>query len=854
MSIHELKYTEERHQKNLTTCLSLFQPKRGPVSKLDPRSHAVKHTETLANATLVLLSKHSKLVHLLDDTPAAPQNLKAWLQDPELLAGYNTLLTGSVKLLFQSNIPLYQIGPKSEFTRTVLQVYTRLRQLMSVGDVTNSQLAAMLHAFEYHFKTNWNGVHCSTLKFDGVRDLLSHSHDLVCPPLFSMDQVVKRDYFRLSLQKLQLDGVLVEVFQLGNGELAIFNVNCQALPFTAEAARTLLRELAEGNDGLLRIGRSLLFPTLRKGDLLLVRDTGHCLELATKTGNGVVLQLTPIDQTQWEAHWRLCLRRLFGSSTSEPSSAVAVASAHLAKAAHPYQNFKLKHDRLCGLRPEGSVGLAVELQRDERPGATAQLAECQRDKTSMLHKSKPLCVPLSSELFDKSPSLEDIQDLHYDKLLELDRSISMDESRRSLVLDTPTQEQCKTMRHTSSVERLSPVLGEYIEDGESIISQERVTSGTTTGDTTEENGSKHEKVFDLSAELHKPMLARRRSSSSLLSLFSSNRSKTSLRNKKGLVLDTSSSRNVSDSSSLPTPSTGGIPTPTSATSLASPPQIPRYCELPADVDLDSSFSIFRHDVRVSHWGGTAWTLLAKDWLSLDIRHSQTQNSALLVVSEGETGKYKMCLRISPRWKTNRSTAQDVQLRVPQEDCASSVLKESTLLSIRCPQVTRLMNVLWHCINNDLPSMTHASSTPSAALSAASSTMSLAKNVSRSATDATDLSLILKEGLDGAKNLQSLLLLSNIRARLHKRDLEHGWKLCNAGKLDVSSQECDGCVVGVKFELACENSSIGLVSRLDAVKRIGRTGISLVDATGHYLLELQNQLIADQVYKLVSCLA
>ena len=62
----------------------------------------------------------------------------------------------------------------------------------------------------------------------------------------------------------------------------------------------------------------------------------------------------------------------------------------------------------------------------------------------MLHKSKPLCVPLSSELFDKSPSLEDIQDLHYDKLLELDRSISMDESRRSLVLDTPTQEQCKT--------------------------------------------------------------------------------------------------------------------------------------------------------------------------------------------------------------------------------------------------------------------------------------------------------------------------------------------------------------------------------------------------------------------------
>lgn len=841
MSLVRVIALEKDLRKLLVRLLVLFEPgKSRPLSPLDPLSGLVQQTELLRSAVKEIICKHGEIEQLLsvESGGTAEEKFQAWLNEPKLLGCYSTLMSGLLKLLFCSNVTMYRFSINTDFTNTVIRAYKLLRELSLISSVSNAQLLSIIHSFECHFKTHWNTINCTSYHFENVRDLLSHGHDIVCPPLLNLSEVIKRDYFRLTIAKFKYSNILVELFQLSNGELAVFKVNCGKLPHTIDSVKSLLDELSLSYKGReSELGRSLLFPTLRKDDLDIFAENQGNIELKTKTGNGVVLKLSPVDPTQWDTHWKLFFYSLFSTSSTYVDS-TGLSYTHMAKSAHPYQNFKLKHDKLDSLRPEGNKGLAMELPRKPQSSISRTMSPRNNGET-LLHKSKPLKSSVISDTFDKSPSFSEIEKLNCDKLLELDRSINMTQSP---VLEmealTPKLENFKKVRSSSSMEVADFSLGEYADDGESIISV----------DDSEE--PKDQAVFDLESEYVRPELAKRKSSS-LLSLFSANKSKTSLKNKKNLTLNLSSTDSSSSLFALPTP-VSSTPTPTSATSSDV-----QYCQLPNNLELSSSTLLHEFDVKVSYWSRNAWHLLSKNWLLASI-YETNKSKLILAISDSKVrDKIVLCSAISASWKLNRSTAQDIQIRIPRGDYISaSFSTEGTMMSIRCPQVEQLMNSFYHCIRHSTSPNLMQHSYTQGTLSTTSSTFSmLDRDVTRSDTNSTALSSVLQENISETKeNLVSLLLLSNVKVRMHRKDPEYGWTLFNKGKLDLSSLEMKGTVVAVKFELLHDRKNkCEYQSKLEAIRRIGRTGLSFVDFQGEYLIEFKNQEVADSVFKLVTSL-
>lgn len=179
----------------------------------------------------------------------------------------------------------------------------------------------------------------------------------------------------------------------------------------------------------------------------------------------------------------------------------------------------------------------------------------------------------------------------------------------------------------------------------------------------------------------------------------------------------------------------------------------------------------------------------------------------------------------------------------------------TLLSVRCPQVDNIANLLKHCKKNEviLTSSNNMSNSATQLTLGSNSSSILSNNVSnmsfsRSSTASNDLShgWSKPQVLDSSKDCKSLLLLSKIKVRLHKYDQQYGWKMTKVGLLNVYSREYNGSVAGCKFEMDDTESFISSISDL---KRIGRTGIS----AGERLVEFKNQNVADETYKLLGAL-
>ncbi|CUS24712.1 LAQU0S18e02542g1_1 [Lachancea quebecensis] len=830
----QLRSSERAFHDSLSRLLCLLETRSGKSQSVcDPLGGLVQQTQLLASATRALLKKHEQLACLLQDAQCNDKQLNRWLSDAELLGHYSTLLSGSLKLVFGSSTSGYQFSPNSEFAALVVTVYNRLRQLSLPGTQQASQLMSILHSFECHFKAQWNATNCNTFKFDRVQDLFSYSHDIVSSPLLDIAKTVKRDYFELAAPGLGFKNLLVELFQLSSGELAVFKVVCGQLPLTVETTKDLLQTFSSGHGPKYKsFGRSLLFPTLRKGDLCIISEGATSVELSVKLGDDPTLSLSAIDAVPWEKHWKTYFRRLFSNPQFTPDESAPI-SMHMTKSAHPFQNFKLKHDKLASLRPKENPGLAVKLSCNEQAMDSGKQEVTERQNKTLLHKSRPLNLSAS-----KLPSLDsfaDLEKLDFETLLKIDESISMNST--PTFQPNPTFDECEFKRvdSSSSVSKAEVALGEYAEDAESVVSSHESKENTI-------------ETFDLSSEFHRPQLSKRKSSS-LLSLFSSNRSKTSLRNHKNLALDLPSGDSTTSLFTLPTP--------TSPNSMQLPsPQRDDFCILPDRIDLSDGFCICEHSAQLSYWYVNSWRAVSKKQLTLKLQESSSGEVLCLIYDQEDSQKYRLCSYVSPEWKVTRSAAQDIQLRIPQQDIIASVLPSgASVISLRCPQVDKVLNTLHHCIRQNLPSKLKASSTYGT-LSTTSSTFStMDKSFSRSDTTSTGLSSIAQNSSSLEKEQTvSLLLLSNIKVRLHEKSKEHGWVLKSKGLLDVHSQEFRGQVSAIKFDLICDQlSRIEFTSKLDNIKRIGRTGVSLIHERDNFLIEFKNQIVANEVFKLITCL-
>lgn len=820
-------------------CLA-FEPR--PTSALDPMSQLCNQTRAISKSVMSLIQYHSSCVS--NDQLAIQSSFK----NLEVLNLYNEILLGSIKLIFAIETSLFRLGPSLEFAICIVKLYSNLTNYEKLFSGTSTQLSSMLRSFEYQFKQGYVAADKNVIRLDNIHDLSSHNYDLVAPPIINLDDVVKRDFFRLSMNKFSMQTQLVEILQFTNGEIAIFKVISGELPNAKSPPAELLTRLSQGDYSPLNLGRALLFPFLREYDLDVIGESMSGIELKTVTGNNVHLKLQCVDALQWEGHWRFCMKKLFDRNSTMRLPSVNRSSASLTKSSHLFQNFKMKHDKLENLRPTESTGLSLKLPNQPiHVDQSSEIDEPDKPSQSGLRRSKPLQGPLSvlmsmdeeddekstvnnqSTLSDcKHPSFEDLDSLDCEKLMELDKGIQMELSPVSL--ESPALQQYKSVSQHSSMDKIGPIAEQSIEvdDIESIIS-----SASDEADCRDDSPT-----FNPCAELYKPSLYRRKSSS-LLSLFSS-------KNKKGLVIDTAAANTAASLKPISRENT-----PSSARSNLPAYSMEKVHELlPSTIDLTNDLAIFESEkARTSLWDGQQWKRFGSESLNLRILRSINDETVLVAYESKVDRRCFFAARVSPRWKCTKAAAQDIQVVIPSSDFLCSILPPGTnTVNIRCSRSEGLLNALQHCIKGNLPAFIPSSQTANTLSSLPSSSAS--NGITRSSTGISDLT--------GFKNvtdaIASLLLLPSVKAKIHKRVDEKGWQVQDIGHVDIFSQEYKGSAVAVRFDFFSANESKEnartLISRLSDIRRIGRTGLLIASGDDERLLEFVNKVIADQVYKLI----
>ncbi|CDO91811.1 unnamed protein product [Kluyveromyces dobzhanskii CBS 2104] len=427
------------------------------------------------------------------------------------------------------------------------------------------------------------------------------------------------------------------------------------------------------------------------------------------------------------------------------------------------------------------------------------------------------------------------------KLMELNDNT--DASTTDSSMRSPISTNVRHIREPSNIiEAISPVIGKQINDVDSIISDDEGDKATP---------AEESPVFNLSSEFHRPQLTKRKSSS-FLNLFKKDKTKGargSLDNLSKVSVAENTDTLHSDISTQP--STQSL---VSKTSKPFSEESCVSCEIPSNITFDSNNVMLDTLVKVSHWKNNHWEFISSNWLQLQVVNSN-QGRYMFVVQDDDSN-LKLCVTIGERWSVSRTTAQDIQIRFPATDSVASVVAPvPALLSVRCPQVDNIVNVLKHCKKNEVISSSTDSMTKSSTQLTLQSNSSsiLSSNIpdmsfSRSSTASNELSQSLSKSKvqDSNKNCKSLLLLSKVKVRLHKYDQNYGWKMSKVGLLNVYSRENNGSVVGCKFEMEDNESFTAQTSEL---KRLGRTGIS----AGESLVEFKNQAVTDEIYNLLSAL-
>ncbi|CEP64421.1 Rbh1p LALA0_S11e03730g [Lachancea lanzarotensis] len=833
--------SEDEHVSLLTQLQRLLEPRQmdattSNTSSCDPLSKLLQQSAALSATCRKVLQKHTGVAQqqqLLRSVSDYSSVFTSWLEDHEVQHSYSTLLEQSVTLIFETNeaVLLRRFSPISEFTRLLLALVRRLQEMASMCMPPNKKVLSITRSFEERFLLQWNRVDSNSFRYDDVKPLTSLIHGHIGAPLVDAAKSTERGYFKLSAPVLEHHNRLVELFQLSTGELGIFIVSSgQLSPMSVDQVSQLV--LVSRNLKSVQLGRTLLFPPLRQNDLQIVSTSSNGIELKANTENGVKLTLVALSPAQWNNNWRSYFEMMFREITSEvfmPSEPQVSSLSPSTESRHSLQNFRLKHKKLSSLRPNDNAGLGFNpMDTSPQPSKVVD-----GRNVSQLHKSKPLDGSLVSLVSSLHP-LEDLDDFGCESLLRLDQDINMQGSPISHCEPRVSVENFKRINSESSVSKEEVSSGEYAEDGESIVSSV--------------DDQKSEGPFDLSSEFHRPQLIKRKSSS-LLSIFSSNKAKSSSKLSKGTPLDFPSGNSTASLLKLPRPQSPADETPITF-------RQDEFCSLPAEIDVNEGFQICNHSVKVSYWSSNRWESISSKSLSFKLHETTDGRVVSILCSATDNGLIKLCALVTPDWKVTRPAAQDVQLRIPSSSSLVSILPSgSTVISLRCQQIDKLMNTLHHCIRQNLPSRIRASNT-SGTLSTTSSTFSgLDKSVTRSDTNSTGLSSIAQDIFSRYKDQTvSLLLLSNVKVRLHYRNGKAGWEIKDKGLLGLYSQELRGHVIGMKFDVIMGNAKKQeFVSKINDIKSIGRTGIALVHEESDYLVEFRNQIVANEVFRLISCL-
>ncbi|EDO18537.1 hypothetical protein Kpol_2001p42 [Vanderwaltozyma polyspora DSM 70294] len=879
-----LRVKEMEYMSQLKQLLAICETFKGNgSSRLDPMMNVSCQTDIIANSLRLILVKYSSLPFYSDASLDFTALLSDLLEDRSLLDQYRLVLFTAIDLILNENISLFRIESHPQFVTCIINIYSRIIEYSSLALNSSDEFISLQKEFQYLFSTKYENLDSNLLKFNNVHDLHSFSNGLVSSFPVRLNEIVNRGYFILSIEKLNYKKIPVEIFQLSNGHLAIFKVDSEYIP---SDKNDILSNLLNSKFQILNVGRSLLFPFLRKNDLVITNLlTGGCI-LKTKVGNNIELHIQSISELEWNKYWNLYFHKLFDEDNILQIDDTIITTSTLNKSTHHLQSFKIKYDEITKLRPENTTGLAIQAPAARSlkvKGLDNNVSNLQK---SMLHRSKPLTGSLSSLIvdemkFQKSYTTEDLSKTN-NNISGVDAGISIENEIKNFRLSDNNTTDAINNKQTSLLSasnKNSPEKVNEVSDVDSIISE--LLDENEAGLISEQN---IEASITSSPE-YIPSFYKKKSSS-LLSVFAKNKSKNKTRKLQSSdnILDNNSPIfGSSTSSSLfhTEEGTGTLnPDPELMTSSVSSKYNSEltdsnqdYFEVPDQFRKTSSNTVFEADgVKLSSWTGKGWSQLGNNSNSLSIIEIIKNNYALVLTCNEDT-KYGnngiLICKISASWKCMRSTAQDIQFTILGGNIVSSIIpiQEKNLFSIRYTMAEGLINVLSHCMRGNLPISntvsTLSSSTTAGTLSTANSSYfdSNSSTVSNSFSNLSELGAY-DEGVKVSKNTKDYktsLLLPSIRVKYHQQTSDNYWKAMGTGNVNIYSQEYQKVKIACKFEITYvdsnnrkEKKSSTFVSYLHKINKVGRTGISLTDfATNNcQLLEFQNQIVADQVFKLL----
>ncbi|KAG0669681.1 hypothetical protein C6P45_003424 [Maudiozyma exigua] len=801
---------------------------KNTYSALDPIATILSDLKLIEDSSILLLSKHIEFFEKLDIFCVISQNVAELLSDVKVINAYEQLLTNATNVIMNTNVVLFRTGDSS-IIATLMQIYQRLTLFESFSNINNIsngfiKLRNMLSTFESNFFAKYKLLNENNLNFDNVYDLLSHSMDKIQPIKFDVFNVECHTPFKLSKTKFfNENNILVDLAQLNTGELAILRINSGRLPKIFKNSKDLLSELIHKNYYLLSVGRTLLFKTLKPNDLKLIRISGTTVELETITGNNVTLKLVCMDPLKWTNMWKPYFEKQFSGKQTV--------------------KYVTKRKPMEGLLRESSKisnGLS-DLTLNPMSQNLPILS-----KVPSLHEEPSICgSEVSSE-----PSLRDIESLSYEKLMELDQSIEM--KRSPTPQPSPKFTQLRSVSQTFSVDEV--ITDEQCESSQGIFSSktmnlnsrddeddlESMFSTETDPERTVVKVSSNS-IFNPNADTYKPML-HKPASSSLLSLFTN-------RNKPNLSIETFES---SSGSIFTNTATSQYNTPESAISDYQTP-ITQKSDVGIPNGLDLSDVITEQTAtKITRWSGKDWDILGHVDMKLVISKIQDKEVVLTAYSDDSKNKCIFIIKITPHWKCFRSTAQDVQLKVPPSNFVVSAIETKDTvetITIRCKKVDNLLNTLLHCIKGNVPSSLSTSSTIRTLSTSTSSCFS--DNLQRSSTYQSSFEAD-KTQMSGDILVSEQLLLAAVKVKRHE-NIQQKWNMQELGSVDLIAQESNNVRFGIKFHFITQGSNSPAKeysNNLKVIRRLGRTGIIVPQEDKDQLFEFTSQIVAEEVYRLI----
>lgn len=851
ISVKEFKEQELRFLHTLRELSKKCQHYENSVfSALDPVTAVLDELKSVEKASITVLSKHLESFAKLDVFCVISNVLKEVFGSEELTTAYRQLLLGGAKIILNTNVTTFRSGDVS-ILHGVMEIYKRMTVYDGFSDITNMsdgflKMRQTISSFESLFFSMYKLLNENNLIFDKVYDALSHSNALVPARKFNVIDITNHAPFRLGKTRFNDGTILVDLAQLANGELAIFKINSGRLPRVFKSSKDLLNALIEKDYDILKVGRTLLFKPLKPNDLRVVTSSGTTIELVTQTANNVTLKLVCMNPLQWPIVWKPYFEKQFPidgvsrqTRRKEPVVNIKRESTGLSHSA-ARQNLTSQ----LSTPPAASGITDNSTDRVFLPNLPSKWdTDARQDpvKRPILTQEASTCESQSSE-----PSFRDIESLSYDKLIALDQSIEM--SLSPAPQPSPNMRQFRSESQAFSVDeivtneqRSSPSMfatgRTESADAESILSSESETEPSIMRVSSNS-------IFNPNAETYKPML-QKPASNSLLSLFTN-------RSKPNLSIDTFNSENISFFGSN---NSSNNHTPLSSTNGDNiSPDIKMGVPVPNDMDL-SDILMEQEVLRITRWSGKNWDMIGPGKMQLVIARIPGKYNALVGYTNKTKDRCSFIIKLNSDWKCFRSTAQDIQLKVPASNfiVSASDLKETIeTLTIRCIIVDAFMNSLLHCINGMIP----------VSLSSSSTIRTLSTTMSSYFSDSPDRCSTYQSYLSTGKNdyaskeRTSLLLLAAVKVKRHERK-DHKWMMKDIGSLDIISLESQNVRIAAKFDFRREdknpqnpNERLEFSNELNKIKKLGRTGIYMTDDKADQLFEFTSHVVREQIYKLV----